>query len=221
MFAVILGAAAVRNESAGGLDAEIAPSDIPAYHFSGDPEKSRTRGLAPLLEDPSLRSSVVLYLEEEVGNPNVAKALVEAAERYGLDPALIVSLARQESGFRPRAKGVNTNGTVDRGLMQLNSSSFAFLTEREFYDPFLNADYGAAYLKHTIELSGNVVAGLAMYNAGPGRVGSLGAPRSTLDYISNIIGYQNELVRGYYDRYQSDTELLVRDFRPVKNPDLL
>jgi soluble lytic murein transglycosylase-like protein len=151
----------------------------------------------------------------------VAEALLHAAEKHGVDPALVVALSWQESRFRVDAAGVNTNKTTDRGLMQLNSATFSHLDEDDFFNPVLNADLGVSYLKRTLELSGNVVAALAMYNAGPGRVGSTGAPKSTLDYISKIMTHKAALVKEYQDRYGSNGILMSREIRPLKNPDLL
>ena len=221
-FAVVLGAAAAQNDSAGTrTPAENSPV-TPAYLYAESQGVNVTEGLLAPLLNPATRSTVVMYLEEKIGDVQVTEALLEAAESHQVDPALVVSLARQESGFQARARGVNKNRTVDRGLMQLNSSTFSFLSEEEFFNPQLNADYGVSYLRHTIDLAGgNIVAALAMYNAGPGRVGSTGAPRSTLDYISNILGYRDELVRGYYQENTEGSVLMAMNIQPVKDPDSL
>ena len=176
--------------------------------------------LAPF-NNPSSRTSVALFLEDRIGNSEVAEALLEAADRYQVDPALVVAVSWQESRFQVTAAGVNTNSTIDRGLMQLNSSSFKTLTEEDFYNPYLNADHGTSYLRKVLDLSGNTVTALAMYNAGPGRVGSLGAPRMTLEYVDRIFAYRDSLVRDYYDNYASGSVLISRDLQPVKNPDYL
>lgn len=186
--------------------------------FSSDQSDS---GLMVPFLDPSTRASVVKFLEERIGDVVVAEALIEAADRHQLDPALVVAVSWQESRFRTTAAGINTNSSIDRGLMQLNSSTFAFLSEDDFYNPYLNADYGASYLRQTLDLSGNTVTALAMYNAGPGRVGSLGAPRMTLDYIDHVFAYRNDLVRGFFEEYATGSVLMTRDIKPVKNPDYL
>ena len=186
--------------------------------FSTDQSGS---GLMTPFRDVSTRASVVAFLEERIGDAVVTEALVAAADRHHVDPALIVAVSWQESRFRSDAAGRNTNKSIDRGLMQLNSSTFTFLSEEDFYNPYLNADYGASYLRQTLDLSGNTVAALAMYNAGPGRVGSTGAPRMTLDYIDHVFAYRNDLVRGFYEEYGTGSVLMTRDIKPVKNPDYL
>ena len=217
----MFGSLITQTDSAGTDPAGGAAAGEPAYLYVDYSAAPESEGLMDSFLDPSTRSSVVAYLQEVVGDPRIADALMNAAESHRVDPALVVAVSRQESRFDPQAKGVNKNGSVDRGLMQLNSSTFAYLEEAEFYDPELNARLGVGYLRNTLDLSGNTVAALAMYNAGPGRVGSLGAPRMTLDYISKILSYRDELVRGYRAAYGSGGILMSRDIRPVKDPDVL
>ena len=178
-------------------------------------------GLLTAFRNPITRAAVLKFLEGRIGDADITRALVEAADRYELDPALVVALSWQESKFNTRASGVNRNSSIDRGLMQLNSSTFPFLDTEDFYNPYLNADYGAAYLRETMNLSGNIVAALAMYNAGPYRVGTIGAPRMTLDYISNVMNYRNDILQGFREEVASGGVLMSRDIKPVKNPDLL
>jgi soluble lytic murein transglycosylase-like protein len=178
-------------------------------------------GLLNTLRNPSTRASLVSYFQGVIGDPVVTDALIDAADRHGIDPALVVALSWQESGFRSNAYGINSNKTVDRGLMQLNSATFAFLDSDDFFNPHTNAEYGVSYLSEVLKSSGNMVAALAMYNAGPGRVGNTGAPKVTLDYIFRILEFKDDLIRGYEESYSSDGVLMTRDIKPVKNPDLL
>lgn len=45
----------------------------------------------------------------------------EAGELYGISPALLWAISKEESGFDPYAINVNKNGTYDYGHMQINS----------------------------------------------------------------------------------------------------
>src|SRR4051812_45901669 len=45
-----------------------------------------------------------------------------AAQRYQLEASLLYAIAATESGLNPRAENRNTNGSVDVGLMQINST---------------------------------------------------------------------------------------------------
>jgi soluble lytic murein transglycosylase len=117
----------------------------------------------------------------------------------GLDPALVHSLIRQESGFDRQA--ISRAGA--RGLMQLMPDT-ARLVAKELKisyqphtlteDPAYNVTLGRAYLKSMIDDLGGVPGALAAYNAGPGRAKRWtrdnGDPRdnedSLVDWIESI-----------------------------------
>lgn len=193
----------------------------PVYLFKDYSAKQLEGGLMAPFTNPTSRNSVISYLHLQIGDSAVADALIVAAERYKVDPALVVAVAWQESRFQANAHGINQNKSVDRGLMQLNSSTFKTLSTDDFFDPYINADYGISYLRKILDMSGNIVTALAMYNAGPGRVDRLGAPIKTLSYIDRIIAYKNDLVRDYYRFSGTGSILITPDFKPIKNPDHL
>ncbi|MCQ2583193.1 MAG: transglycosylase SLT domain-containing protein [Treponema sp.] len=139
------------------------------------------------------RSTVEWFYTEVTGDAEIAKAILTEADKNDIPLSLAFSLAHTESHYRVRAVGHNTNGTVDRGLFQLNSNSFPQLSEEDFFDPRISAKYGLAHLKLCLKKAGNSVSALAMYNAGMGRVSSNKTPQITLNYIGNIISYQNKL----------------------------
>lgn len=109
--------------------------------------------------------------------PTVYRDQVEAAARkYGLDPAWVYGIMRQESAFMHDARS-NKGAT---GLMQLMPAT-ASLTARllkspmksnhELLDIDRNIDLGSAYLKQMADQhGGNIVLASAAYNAGPQRV---------------------------------------------------
>jgi soluble lytic murein transglycosylase-like protein len=82
---------------------------------------------------------------------------------------------------------------VDRGLFQLNSKSYPNLGIQDFYDPGTNARYGIAHFKSCLNVAGNEVTALAMYNAGNGRVERGATPKKTLNYVSRILSYENNI----------------------------
>ncbi|MBV5267448.1 MAG: lytic transglycosylase domain-containing protein [Burkholderiaceae bacterium] len=72
-----------------------------------------------------------------------AFCFAEAAQRYGVDERLLMAIAKQESDFKPHATHTNENGSVDVGLMQINSQHFKTLrrfniTEQSLLDPCVN-----------------------------------------------------------------------------------
>jgi soluble lytic murein transglycosylase-like protein len=114
--------------------------------------------------------------------------IFQAAERHGLDPALIAAVVRAESAFDPRA--VSHKGA--RGLMQLmpaTAGRFGLAID-EIHDPAKNLDAGARYLAWLIQrFGGDVLRALAAYNAGEGtvdRYGGVPPYRETRNYIRRI-----------------------------------
>ena len=54
----------------------------------------------------------------------------EAAERYGVDPALVFAVIDLDSGWNPRLVHVNEDQSRDYGLGQLNDRTWPWLAER-------------------------------------------------------------------------------------------
>jgi hypothetical protein len=72
----------------------------------------------------------------------------------------------------------------------------------EFYDPMVNTWHGLSHLRWCLDTAGSDVAGLAMYNAGSGRVHNTGTPKSTLDYISRILKRQRGIEELFKDKFE-------------------
>jgi soluble lytic murein transglycosylase-like protein len=93
--------------------------------------------------------------------------ITAAAKKYGLDPALLAGLVKQESGFNPNAG----SPAGARGLTQLMPGTAAGLGVANVLDPIQNLDGGAKYLRQQLDaFGGDVTRALAAYNAGPGAV---------------------------------------------------
>lgn len=93
--------------------------------------------------------------------------ITAAARKYGLDPALLAGLVRQESNFNPTAG----SPAGARGLTQLMPGTAASLGVTDVTDPAQALDGGAKYLKQQLDaFGGDVTKALAAYNAGPGAV---------------------------------------------------
>jgi peptidoglycan lytic transglycosylase len=101
--------------------------------------------------------------------------IIEEAQRYGLDPLFMFSVIRQESLFEGFVK--STAGA--HGLMQIIPATGEQIAvelgwppvydSADLYRPIVSVRFGAYYLgKNRDLLNGNLYAGLAAYNAGPG-----------------------------------------------------
>ena len=121
-----------------------------------------------------------------------------------------MGIARRESAFNPQAR----SPVGARGLMQLMPGTaedvsdrygFKTPTPEELYQPESNIRLGSRYIREMIDrYSGNRLAAVAAYNAGPGRVDRWlrEAPREfdlfvesipyreTRDYVQAVLAYR-------------------------------
>lgn len=94
-----------------------------------------------------------------------------AGAHFGINPLLLRAIARQESGFNPRARNTaNSNGSEDRGLMQINSFWFPTLRSvgidpESLYDPCTSIAVGAWILSGEIKRHGMTWEAIGRYNA--------------------------------------------------------
>ena len=117
-----------------------------------------------------------------------AKQLVRgSAERHGLPPEFVDSVARAESGYRTGA--ISPKGAI--GVMQLMPQTAAALAANPF-DPAENIEAGVRLLRDLlIKYDGSTHRALAAYNAGSGAVDRYrGVPpyRETQLYVDRVLG---------------------------------
>lgn len=127
----------------------------------------------------------------EVSTPKTSATLPDvvsgASGRYQLDPDLVNSVIRAESGFN--AKAVSPKGA--QGLMQLMPQTASRLGVSNAFDPSANVDGGTRYLRELLErYNFDMLKALAAYNAGPVRVQQYhGVPPyyETRAYVAKIV----------------------------------
>lgn len=95
-----------------------------------------------------------------------------ASDRYAIHESILHAIARTESAMNPKAINRNTNGSVDVGLMQINSWWFPQLAELgiqsgDLWDPCTNIHVGAWVLAGYIRQFGYTWKAIGAYNAGP------------------------------------------------------
>jgi soluble lytic murein transglycosylase-like protein len=95
-----------------------------------------------------------------------AGLFASAAQAYGVPAALLSAVAKQESGYDPRA--VSPAGA--RGLMQLMPATARSLGVTNPLDPAQSIDGAARMLRDLTRRFGSTELALAAYNAGPGAV---------------------------------------------------
>lgn len=175
------------------LDSEILSLAVHSKNLPASIEdKNDNDTIAAYYMNIGTKNSVVDFFSSLTNSKTIAVAILDNAVKHEVPASLAFAIAYEESRFNPKALHKNAT-SVDRGLFQLNSSTFPDLTETEIYDPSHNAKEGIKYFRHVLDLSGNEVSALAMYNAGRTRVSNSGAPVRTLDYISRILNYEKNI----------------------------
>jgi len=97
----------------------------------------------------------------------------EAAARYGVSPQLLCAVARCESNLKPDAVNrdhVGRTGTIDLGLMQINSGHLPWLskfgiTQEHLFDACTNVHVGAYLLAERMQRYGDSWEAVGAYNA--------------------------------------------------------
>ena len=115
--------------------------------------------------------------------------ILQTANRYQMDPALVNAIIMAESEYNPRA--VSKRGA--RGLMQLMPATAAALGVKDSFNTEQNLDGGVRYFKKLVNrFDGDVKLALAAYNAGSRNVRLYrGVPpfKATKHYIKKVFLY--------------------------------
>jgi soluble lytic murein transglycosylase-like protein len=102
--------------------------------------------------------------------PSVLNAFCfeDAGKKYAISPMLLECIARTESNLDPTATNKNKNGSVDIGLMQVNSYWIRILgldRDRLITDACYNTMAGALILRQCIDRHGYTWEAVGCYNA--------------------------------------------------------
>jgi len=158
-----------------------APVDRKSPPFAKNAAVSSKDG--PPVASASMRTS--LYAARTPVDLN--EVVNQASGRYRLDPDLVNSVIKAESGFNVQA--VSPKGA--QGLMQLMPGTASLLGVPDAFDPKANVEGGAKYLRELLErYNFDLVKALAAYNAGPQRVEQYGGVPpyyETRAYVARIV----------------------------------
>lgn len=97
----------------------------------------------------------------------------EVAQRHGVPTDLLYAVAKVESGLNPKAVNrshIQRTGSIDIGLMQINSRHLPKLakrgiTESNLFEPCTNLDIGAGLLAELFARRGQSWDSVGAYNA--------------------------------------------------------
>lgn len=117
------------------------------------------------------------------GRPGVRLLIVQAAQRHGIRPALLLAVADWESGFDQSR--VSDAGAV--GIMQVEPDTARLIGPGlNVHDPADNVELGARILKEDLDNAGGDEAlALASYNEGPTQAGG-GIDAEAQAYIDGV-----------------------------------
>jgi len=140
------------------------------------------------------RSSTSRAAQPQLTTADLNQLVTASSGRYRLDPDLVNSVIKAESGFNVRA--VSPKGA--RGLMQLMPETAMKLGVPNAFDPQANVEGGTRYLRELLErYNFDLVKALAAYNAGPQRVEQFGGVppyHETKVYVARIVRDFNKKV---------------------------
>ena len=165
-----------------------APQAAPTQSF----EAALTQAAATGGQTPAAAVGGLTPVGGAGGQTPFAAEIEAAAQRHGLDPALLKGLIRQESNFNPTAG----SPAGARGLAQLMPATAASLGVTDVTDPAQSIEGGAKYLKQQLDrFGGDVTKALAAYNAGPGAVAKFGGVppyAETQQYVQKVQAYADQ-----------------------------
>ena len=186
-----------NNRSAGVILCGIF-SILFIFSLIAYPKDRTTNDTAPLLKDsrpykPEITDNLIRKYEKRLNTAKKERIynhiIIEAANKYGIEPALLKAIIMVESSYNHRS--ISKKGAV--GLMQLMPRTANALGVEDIYDPQHNVDGGAKYIKQLLNhFGGNRELALAAYNAGITKVKKYnGIPpfRSTRTYIKKVFEY--------------------------------
>lgn len=136
----------------------------------------------------------------------VKSTIVKHALEMGVDPAIALSIARTESGFRHEAR--SSHGAV--GVFQLMPST----ARRMGLNPYSlndNIRGGIMYYKMMYKMFGSMELALAAYNAGPGNVKKY---RAVPPYAETR-RFVSKIMKDYHNYKVNPDPMMVKAVKPV------
>jgi len=102
---------------------------------------------------------------------DLTRCFIGAGQMYGVSPSLLRAIAYVESTYHPQARNLNSDGSEDLGLMQINSwwlpklAPYGINREMLLSDACTNVHIGAWILSQEIQQLGPSWRAVGAYNA--------------------------------------------------------
>ena len=139
----------------------------------------------------ALVSFLSLNAQAAISEDVVKESIVKNSMEMGVDPALALSIAKKESGFKHELK--SPYGAV--GVFQVLPST----AKKIGYNPYYlneNIKAGLTYYKMMYKMFGSTELALAAYNAGPGNVKKYGG---TIPPFRETKRFVNVIMQDYHN----------------------
>jgi len=130
----------------------------------------------------------------QMGTISLSDLITQQAQQAGIDPAVALAVAQQESGvsqWRPDGSLV-TGSSGEIGVFQIMPATAAGLGI-DPTDVNQNIQGGVSLLAQLYNQFGNWGDALAAYNAGPGAVTAGKIPASTNSYVNSVLSLAGKL----------------------------
>lgn len=153
------------------IEPQVRPAtDVSPKEFNPISAAKRNTSGVPISQDIALDQRLGVNLKTDRILSKYGEQIDKAAQKTGLDPALIYAVIKAESsGDR---KAVSSAGA--KGLMQLTDGVAKQYGVDHVFSASQNIAAGSAYLSDLLNRFGDLRLALAAYNAGPGNVKKYG-----------------------------------------------
>lgn len=133
----------------------------------------------------------------------------EKALENGVDPYIVFGIIYNESRYQTGVTNLNSNGSTDYGLMQINEVNFEYLHNSlaiesmdDLLDPYTNIDCGIELLRYHNDLAGDPKIGLIGYQSGAGAMKRLvNRGIYETDVQQRVLGYADFYRNEYIEEF--------------------
>ncbi|MFP7487240.1 N-acetylmuramoyl-L-alanine amidase [Priestia filamentosa] len=134
-----------------------------SFGYKTDTDPSKEEGVSII---PNLHHNPSEGDKKVVSDLPYGDIILSVSEKYDVDPVLVASIIKQESGFKEKI--TSKSGAV--GLMQLMPETAQWLGVKDSYNPSENIEGGVKFFKTLTDKYDDSVKALYAYNGGPGNV---------------------------------------------------